>query len=282
MHEQVAEPRFALLQARFALARLGHVRVGHDATAAGQGIVGHRHRAAVGPLALADEALAGTHQFLAMGDRRLGVVRSVFATLRQMAHDIVVRHAAHVAADLKPIGQVTVVGHDPEVTIEEEDALVDVLEDQFQVGRCPGSLDLVPAQLRQVMADADIAFEGAVGGKLRRAADHHRARGTGGIDDRGLEVAKGTTVLEIVEMSAPGRVVVVAARHIGAPLADQRGYRKAKHGLQAVRHEGEPQIGIHLPPPVGRNAGQKRKPVCSHAASPSRESMLPVRPTVDS
>ncbi len=84
----------------------------------------------------------------------------------------------------------------------------------LEIGRRAGGLALVPAQLGQVVADADIAFEGAVLGELRRAADHHRPRGAGGVDDRGLEVAERPAVRQIVEMGLPRRrVVVVGARH---------------------------------------------------------------------
>ena len=82
--------------------------------------------------------------------------------------------------------------------------------------------------------------------------------------------AKGTTVLEIVEMGAPGRVVVVGARHIGTPLADQRRIPEGQ-ARDCMRSDTKVnrRSGTHLPPPVGRNAGQKRKPVCSHENHPT-------------
>jgi hypothetical protein len=118
------------------------------------------------------------------------------------------------------------------------------------------------------VADADVAGEGAVRLEQRHAADLDRPHRIGRVDEGRLEIPERPPLGEILEMRGPGRVVVVAARHLGATLAEDRRMRNAEHVGEARREVGEAQLGVHLPPPVGGDAGQGGEPVC-HARGSS-------------
>ena len=259
--EQVAEILLAPGELGFAIARLGHVGIGHDAAARRQRVEGHRDDPSVRAPAFADEALARLDQAHPEGDGGLLVLGRVLAALGEVADDLLVRHAADipVGIGLEPFGQAAIVGHDPELAVEQDDALFDVLQDRLQVGGLLGDFFLPAAQLGQVVPDPDIARERAVGGEQGRTAEAHRPRHAARIDERRLEIAILPVVGEILEMGVPGRIVVVGAAEFGAALAYRDRRRHAEDLREALRQEGEPQVGVHFPPPVGGDASQERE-----------------------
>ena len=256
----MAEVLLAQRQLGLAVARLGHVAVGHHPAARRQRVEGDRHDPPVPAPSFPDEPPAPRDPAHPAGDGGFLVFVRELATLGEVAEELLVGQAAQVpVGDLQPFGEAAVVGHDPEIAVQQHHALFDVLEDRLHVRG-------LAAQLGQVVSDPDIALERPVGGETRRTAHLDRPRGAARIGERHLEIAIRPMVGEIVEMGSPRRIVVVGGHDLGAEPAERAGRRQAEDFDEALRQEGEPEFRIHLPPPVGGNPSQEGELV-GHADS---------------
>ena len=110
--------------------------------------------------------------------------------------------------------------------------------------------------LGQIAAGAAIAEEFAVIFEQRHAADRPVLTLARWADVDVAEVAERPMCLQVIEMSFPLVGIGVAGTDLLAGLADGYFWIDAGHLAQALGHVAEPQIGIHLPEPVGGGGGK--------------------------
>ena len=110
-----------------------------------------------------------------------------------------------------------------------------------------------------VAADAAIALEAALGIEHRLAADRKPARAAFGRGPLHLEVAERLMTLEARAVVGPIGRREIERRLVPATPAEIRRRREAGLVLQQRRHEGQPELGILLPIPVGGELGQLAK-----------------------
>lgn len=247
------------LSLRIVPASLGHVGIGHDATAVGQGLEMHGNDPPVLSLAIVRERLTAAHQPRTEGDGRLFFFGRILAPFGEIAQDLIQRHSVGIEAlvQLEEVPQALIIDDDPHIAVEQHDTLFDILEDGLQIRGMSRGFPLAAAEVRKVVTDADIAREDALVREQGRAADPERPHDPLRIHERGFELPKGPTMGEIIEMGAPARTFRVGPLELHAALADDRRGRDAEDARELLRHEREAQLGVHLPPPVGGHLRQQ-------------------------
>ena len=146
--------------------------------------------------------------------------------------------------------------HQAVIAVEQRDRGGEVLDGlKQQILRLEGHAACA-VLLRQVAPGAAVAEELAAAGKQRHAADRPVLPLARVVHVDVAEVTEGPVRREVVQVRLPLFRIGVAGAEILARLAEGEAGVDSGDLAQALRHEAEAQLGIHLPEPVGGGRGE--------------------------